>query len=51
MKGLDNEIKALLDYRVSLERIISIFTAYTTENYDRLKKEVLEELKKEFNME
>lgn len=48
MKGLDQEIKKKIDFRHSLEKIITEVTDYITVNYNRLKREVIEELKKEY---
>lgn len=48
MKSLDQKIKEKIDFRHSAEKIITEVTDYITVNYDRLKKEVIEELKKEY---
>ena len=48
MKGLDQIIKEKIDFRHSKEKIITEVTDYITDNYNRLKKEVIEELKKEY---
>lgn len=51
MKSINEEIKDLIGLNANMDEIIAEFTDYITDNYDRLKKEYIKELKQEYNME
>lgn len=49
MKGLDKEIKELIELKANMDEVIAEFTDYITDNYDRLRREIIIETYDKFH--